>query len=178
MKLSDRVLEGLAAMVVGDHAPFPYRSSSRITKFFERCGFSYAHDGTTRRYWAKRLAELNLGPAQTPDLPSNEMLRVVVELFEGDNFGSEDERQAGLEDLNKLWSRQGLVAYFDPSGRCYVRNDGSGVNPSSLPREPRPLSQMEIDQRQKLADFSTKQARMSLPSVFSSPSSSDLAFTA
>jgi len=38
MKLSDRILEELAKMVVGDAKHFPYRSSSYITRFFARCG--------------------------------------------------------------------------------------------------------------------------------------------
>lgn len=38
MKLSERVLEELAPMVVGDAKQFPYRSSHFITRFFARCG--------------------------------------------------------------------------------------------------------------------------------------------
>jgi hypothetical protein len=49
MKLNDRVIEGLAEMVVGDNHLFPYRSSSQITDYFQRCGFPLVHDGTTHR---------------------------------------------------------------------------------------------------------------------------------
>jgi hypothetical protein len=38
LKLSDRTLDKLAKMVVGDEKHFPYRSSKYITLFFERCG--------------------------------------------------------------------------------------------------------------------------------------------
>jgi hypothetical protein len=85
MKLSDRTLEVLAKMVVGDAKHFPYRSSSYITKFFARCGLSFVHDGTTRPFWAQqRLAELNLGASQSADLPSNDLCRVISELFDPD----------------------------------------------------------------------------------------------
>src|SRR6266481_117072 len=42
MQLHDRVLEGLADMVVGDNTVFPYRSSYYITKFFRQCDLPYA----------------------------------------------------------------------------------------------------------------------------------------
>jgi hypothetical protein len=45
MKLTDRALEKLAEMVVGDHPQFLYRSSHYITRFFRRCGLPFVHDG-------------------------------------------------------------------------------------------------------------------------------------
>jgi hypothetical protein len=67
MKLSERVLEELAKMVVGDAKHFPYRSSSYITRFFRRCDLPFVHDGSTRPRWAQeRLAELNLGLHSLP----------------------------------------------------------------------------------------------------------------
>jgi hypothetical protein len=87
MKLNDRVLQGLAEMVVGDNHLFPYRSSSQITDYLQRCSFPLVHDGTTRRSWAKeRLAELNLGPSFAPDLPSDDLLRIIAELFDPTDF--------------------------------------------------------------------------------------------
>src|SRR5580704_2055951 len=73
MKLSERTLEELAKMVVGDAKHFPYRSSYHITRFFARCGLPFEHDGSTRPIWAReRLAELNLGQGSSPDLPSDD----------------------------------------------------------------------------------------------------------
>jgi len=87
MKLSPYVLEELAKMVVGDADHFPYRSSHYITTFFARCGLPFVHDGTTRPRWTKdRLEELNLGAAQSPDLPSDDLCRVIHELFDQDDF--------------------------------------------------------------------------------------------
>jgi hypothetical protein len=172
LKLSERTLEGLAKMVVGDARHFPYRSSSKITKFFQRCGFSFVHDGSTRARWAQeRLAELNLGTAQSADLPSDDLCRVVTELFDPDDFEDHNEMRArqdhpgpivveylasvvdALEALNKQIARYGLVAYLDESNRCHLRSIGSGISTTTLSQQTRPLSQEEIAQRQKLAHF-------------------------
>lgn len=155
MKLGSRVLEGLSEMVVGDNGLFPYRSSSQITRFFRRCDLPFTHDGTTRRLWAEqRLAELDAAPSQSADLPSDALLRVIAELLEADDFEGKDLTvEPALEALNKLLKRTGLVAYLDATGRCYVRNTGTGLNSSTLSQQPRPLSQEELTQRQQLADF-------------------------
>lgn len=116
-------------MVVGDAKSFPYRSSSYITKFFSRCGLSFVHDGSTRAWWAKeRLTELNLGNGQSADLPSDDLCRVISELFDGDDFERHNERlqkvgdtnpdrsadlEHALAAFNKLVRREGLIAYLD-----------------------------------------------------------------
>ena len=100
------------------------------------------------------LAELNLGRSQMQDLPSDDLLRVVAELFDPEDF--EDKKLAvepALEAFNKLLKRSGLVAYLDAAGRCCLRNTGTGINSSILPQQPRPLSQEELAQRQKLAAY-------------------------
>jgi Restriction endonuclease len=169
MKLSDRVLELLAKMVVGDAKYFPYRSSSYITKFFARCGLPFVHDGTTRRIWAQeRLAELNLGASQSADLPPDDLCRVISELFDPDDFERHNERlsnsgetnpdgfadtEKALTSCNKAFQRHGIVAYFDASGRCHLRSTGAGVSTASFSLQTRPLSAQELEQRQKLAQF-------------------------
>jgi hypothetical protein len=167
MKLSERVLEELARMVVGDAKQFPYRSSHFITRFFARCGLPFVHDGTTRPKWAQeRLAELNLGAAQSADLPSDDLCRIISELFDPDDFERHNDKVAGPEyhvdvqlalgSFNKLVQRAGLIAYLDESGRCYLRSTGTGILSASFSQRTRPLSQDEIAQRQKLADFLDK----------------------
>jgi hypothetical protein len=169
MKLSDRTLEVLAKMVVGDAKHFPYRSSSYITKFFARCGLPFVHDGTTRAFWAQqRLTELNLGASQSADLPSDDLCHVISELFDPDDFDRHNEkhanagetdpdrfanRESALADFNYAFKRYGVVAYFDASGRCYLRSTGTGVSTATFSQQSRPLSPQEIDQRQKLAQF-------------------------
>ena len=169
MKLSDRTLEELAKMVVGDAKHFPYRSSYYITKFFSRCGLPFIHDGSTRAIWTRqRLAELNLGSSQSADLPSEDLCRVVSELFDYDDFERHNEKRQQVGDthpdymadfetalaaFNKIVHRQGLIAYLDDSGRCYLRSTGTGISTATFSQLPRPLSQEEIEQRKKLAAF-------------------------
>ncbi len=88
MKFRDYTLEGLAKMVIGDNRHFPYRSSSHITRFFERCDLNYVHDGSTRWRWTKEdaLSVLNGEPSYSPDLPSNALVRVMAELFDHEDF--------------------------------------------------------------------------------------------
>jgi hypothetical protein len=168
MKLSERILEKLAEMVVGDADHFPYRGSSYITRFFARCGLPFIHDGSTRPVWAReRLSELNLGAAQSADLPSDDLCRVISELFDQDDFERYNDRggvspehladvQLALASFNKLVQRAGLIAYLDESGRCYLRSTGTGMSSASFSQATRPLSQEEIVQRQKLANFLDK----------------------
>ena len=170
MKLSDRTLEGLGKMVVGDARHFPYRTGTAVTKLFKRCGLHFIHDGSTRATWAEhRLAELNLGTAQSVDLPSDDICRVITELFDPDDYDDHNshradsqgivsmEEYAAIEDalpaLNKLISRHGIVAYLDESGRCHLRSTGTGISTATLTQPMRPLSQEETAQRQKLAVF-------------------------
>jgi hypothetical protein len=155
MKLRDYLLEKLAEMVIGDHPAFPYRSSYFITRFFNRCALPYVHDGSTRKFWtADRLKELNNAPNQSPDLPSDAILRVVDELFDADDFDkAEKSKDSALIELNKVLDKQDLEAYFDASGRCYVRNTGSGVNSSAALQQPRPLTSEEIAQPSMVAGF-------------------------
>ena len=156
-------------MVVGDAKYFPYRSSFYITQFFSECGLSFVHDGTTRPIWTReRLAGLNLGNGQSAELPSDELCRVISKLFDADHFerhnaklqsrGDTDpdhiaDHEQALAAFNKLVQRQGLIAYLDDSGRCYLRSNGTGVSTATFSQLSRPLSQQEIEQRQKLAAF-------------------------
>ena len=148
VKLSERTLEELAKMVVGDAKYFPYRSSYYITQFFSRCGLPFAHDGTTRPFWTReRLAELNLGNGQSADLPSDDLCHVISELFNADDFERHNNKlqnrgdtdpdhiadlEQALTAFNKLVQRQGLIAYFDDSGRCYLRSTGTGVSTATF----------------------------------------------
>jgi hypothetical protein len=165
LKLTERTLEELSKMVVGDAEHFPYRSSYYITKFFARCGLPFKHDGTTRPTWtAERLKELNIGAAQSSDLPSDDLCRVISEMFDPDDFDDYNNKSStgpqhlsevtlALDSFNKLVRRHGIVAYLDDSGRGYLRSTGTGVSTESFSQQTRPLSVEEIAQRQKLAAF-------------------------
>ena len=140
-------------MVVGDNSLFPYRSSSRISQDFARC-ITLFHDGSTRKWWAKERLGLNMGVCHTQDLPSNDLLQVISELFDTEDFDGADKKvEPALAGLKQAFSRHGLVAYLDEAGRRYVRDTKTGVNSSTLPPQSRPLSPEEIAQRQKLVEF-------------------------
>jgi len=169
MKLDDRVIEGLAAMVSGNHKEFPYRKGWEIGNFFNNCGFLFQSDNSSREPWTQKcLAQINLGPASSADLPSDGLVRVIPELLDPVDFDRHNDRIDGsmsyaedpslyperaLAAFNKLVARHGLVAYFDPSGRCHIRNTGTGYSSASSPQQPRPLSKEEIEQREKLEEF-------------------------
>lgn len=155
MKLREYALEKLAEMVVGNAGAFPYRSSSKITSFFTRCELPFAHDGSTRSRWVQQvLKQLNNGPSHSVDLPSDSLVRVIVELLDEDDFQRDAKvREPALEALNKVLDREGLLAYLDDAGRCHLRNSGTGATSSALPRTPRPLSVEEVAQRAKVSEF-------------------------
>lgn len=112
--------------------------------------------------------ELNSGNGHSADLPSDDLCRIITELFEVDDFERHNERldnqrdtdpehRANLElvlgAFNKIGKRQGLEVYVDDSGRCYLRSTGTGVSTETLSQQSRPLSPLEIEQRKKLASF-------------------------
>jgi hypothetical protein len=71
MEFKRRTLSQLADMVCGnadqgETALFRYRSSSRITEFFQDCDTEYMHDGSTRAAWvADTLREILAEPQPT-----------------------------------------------------------------------------------------------------------------
>jgi hypothetical protein len=155
VRLREFILEKLAVMVVGDEPHFPYRSSSFITRFFARCGLPFEHDGSTRWRWAlERLKELNLGTSQSVDLPSDEIVRVLRELFDVDDFDRAGlSREAALEAMNLVLAKHALSGYFASDGQFCVRNTGTGQSTAAAVYEQRPLSAEEIAQRRQVADF-------------------------
>jgi hypothetical protein len=152
-------------MVVGDAQHFPRRSSYFITKFFQHCGLPFKHDGTTRPIWASdRLKELNTGSGQFPDLPSDDLCRIISELFNPEEFDAYNNKNTtgpqelaeltlALESFNRLVKRYGIVAYLDDNERCFLRSTGTGVSTESFSQKNRPLSVEELAQRAKLAAF-------------------------
>jgi hypothetical protein len=155
MKLSNRALQTLAKMVCGDHKDFPYRSSSYITSFFERCSLPFVHKGETRAWWTEeRLKELNLNVASSPDLPSDDLIRVISELFDHEDFEKANLTfQPAIFSLNRVLEKEGLICAVDHIGKCTIQNTGTGANSANTPQRTRPLSATEIEQRNKLAVF-------------------------
>lgn len=91
MKLSPRTIRDLAQMICGSHGTankyqwsnFIYRSSSELTEFFVySCELDHRHDGSTRDSWVIGvLTELNESHITNPSLPSDKIIRVIIELL-------------------------------------------------------------------------------------------------
>jgi|GEM_PF-2672162 hypothetical protein len=103
------------------------------------------HGGATWRIWAKEvLTELNEQPEDNMDLPPSGIVRVIMELFDEDDFArGEKQREPALEELNRLLARDHPAAYFDDAGCCFVRNTGTGTASTKSSASERPLSKEE-----------------------------------
>lgn len=154
MKFHHRNLRAIAECVIGDNDEFLYRSSSRITQFFEECDLDYAHDGSTRWAWTSdRLAELLDEPQPAPNtLPPRfvHVLRVLMQ--KADATDDDPDRARALTELNKPLSREGYEAFYSEDQLLYVRHIGS--QKISAPTSPhRPLTQAEIQRRENLSAY-------------------------
>jgi hypothetical protein len=114
-----------------------------------------AHTGSTRDYWVGQvLGEINLGLASTPALPSDSIIRVIQELLDISEFDHlQLDRNKALEDVNKELLRDGIEAYLDVSGRCFVRTSDKRVTSMMSKVQPRPLSATELSRRKEIQEF-------------------------
>lgn len=159
MKLSKRTLTSISQMICGSSgggtsyawANFPYRSSKYLTRFFENCDLDYIHDGSTREDWVfERLQELNEQPSSTPQFPSDELVRVISELMDPSSFIQDKlDRPAALADLNLVLSRDGLQAYMDELGQCFLRNSSGSTSSEQFSRRQR-WTPEELERRSEL----------------------------
>lgn len=163
MRLSARTVGDLAELVCGasgggggfEWPNFPYRSSSRLTEFFRNCDLEYIHQGETRKWWVEEvLKELNKAPSSSPHLPPDNIIRVVQELLDPLDFQrAELDQDAALEDLNTVFSRDGLEVYLDGSRRAHVRNRDTEATSANLKIQSRPLTDEELRRRAQAEGF-------------------------
>ena len=88
-KIGAAFLMRLAGMICGDEPfkYFPYRSSSKLTRFFVGLDLNYVHDGSTRVNWVNdALKEINKLPGISQAMPSREMTGVIEAVVHPDNF--------------------------------------------------------------------------------------------
>jgi hypothetical protein len=161
MLLHNRTLSDLADMICGGTGSFfgssardephlfPYRSSSVLTEFFQNCDLDFRHDGSTRKSWVQTVLEkLHAAPSSNPHLPSDPLVRVIEELMDPTDFGKRGlDRSAALVELNKSIGRDGLQAYFDGAGRCYLRNLGTKTTSAGSRRATRAWTAEELTRR-------------------------------
>jgi len=56
----------LALIICGDNEKFPYKSSTKLTEFFQNLGYNFIHNGETRKTWVKeKLEQLNVKEIHT-----------------------------------------------------------------------------------------------------------------
>ncbi|HRQ58206.1 MAG TPA: hypothetical protein PLN31_12365 [Azoarcus taiwanensis] len=154
MKFKDRNLRAIAEMVIGDADYFPYRSSSYITRFFQECDMDFAHDGSTRWWWAsERLSELLAEPQPGPNLLPERFVHVLrVLMHKSDAEEDDPNRDLALEALNKPLSREGYEAFYGEDNLLYVRHIGTQA--ISLAANPhRPFTPKELARRDQLIGF-------------------------
>lgn len=154
MKFKPRNLRAIAECVIGDNQAFPYRSSSRITHFFEECDLEFVHDGSTRWAWTvDRLAELLAEPTTQPTTLPQPFARVLrVLLDRADALVGDEDRTASLEALNIPLRREGYEAFLDEAGIAHFRHIATN-KVSEVANPHRPLTPSEQKRRDLLLAF-------------------------
>ena len=141
-------------MVIGDAGPFPYRSSSFITRFFEECDLDFVHDGSTRWAWtAGRLGELLAEPQPVAHALPERFVNVLRTLMLKSDAADDDPgRVKALAALNAPLMREGFEAYYGEDDLLYVRHIASRTV-SSAASPHRPLTPAEVKRRNQLAAY-------------------------
>lgn len=141
-------------MVIGDEKPFPYRSSSYITEFFQECDLDFVHDGSTRWSWtADRLAELLAEPQPALNALPERFMVVLRTLMDKREASDDDpDRKLALEALNRPLKREGFEAYYAEDEILYVRHIATRT--ISIVASPhRPFSAAEMQKHRQLSLF-------------------------
>lgn len=159
MKFKKRTLMQIADMIcgnfTGEESLFHYRSSSRLTEFFQDCETDYEHDGSTRNLWvAKTLHEILAGPHPNESTPPETFLRVIRALMDQGNASNEGpERKGALALLNAGLVREGFEAFYAADKQCYLRHLASNSVVMASPNPHRPFSASELKKRGQLATY-------------------------
>jgi hypothetical protein len=190
MRLHKRTLESLADMVCGNppaslrpnettqrHSNFPYRSSTYLTRFFEDCDLVYVHKNSTRKWWVMDvLGELN-DQTSEPDLPSPNLIRVLQELMDRENFTDTTQRASALDDLNAALIRDSLRAFFDERGSTHIQSTAvPGATSRDLPKKT-PWTKDQLAYRQRCETYLDEASEDDFIETVLAPLFSALGFT-
>lgn len=160
MQLAQLTLSRLAEMICGqsgfggsyDWPNFPYRSSSKLTRFFHNIELDFTHRGETRQPWVlDALTQLNRNPSSDPRLPSDDLVRVIQAIFDPVEFNDETYPGA-LASGNKVLARDNLKIEAIDS-QVVVSHIPTGVNSTQVKPTNRPLSTAERLRREKLLGY-------------------------
>ena len=162
MNFKDRTIRELAKMICGDFELektfFYYRTSSRLTEFFQDCDTDYRHDGSTRRDWVadvlkKILSESPPGSHLPPETFAS-VIRVLMN--KEDALHESPERKEALKLLNITLKREGFEAFYAPDDQCYLRHIGTDTVIQNSPDPHRPFTEAELKKREQLANYLNK----------------------
>jgi len=159
MEFKQRTFREIADMVCGNFEAkdsfFKYRSSSYLTEFFRDCDTDYAHDGSTRGAWvSETLQKILAEPQPNPAIPPDTFSRVIrVLMDQGDALNEEPDRPKALAILNTALAREGYEAFYAPDKKCHLKHIATNTIAIASPNPHRPLSQLEIERRQKLVVY-------------------------
>src|SRR5882762_9122387 len=100
MKFKKRTLNQIADMICGnfknEESFFRYRSSSRLTEFFQDCDTDHRHDGSTRNYWvAETLKTILKEPQASANVPPETFARVIRVLMDQEDAENEEPQRKG-----------------------------------------------------------------------------------
>ncbi|SFB04107.1 hypothetical protein SAMN04515620_11429 [Collimonas sp. OK607] len=158
MQFKQRSLMQLADMICGNFSEsesfFLYRSSIRITEFFQDCDTDYSHDGSTRNYWvAETLKTILTEPQNSANTPPDTFARVIVTLMDqGDALHEGSDRSGALSILNATLAREGFEAFYGTDKHCHLRH--IATNTIAIAANPhRPFSAAELKRRDRLNTY-------------------------
>ncbi len=152
----------IADMICGNFSEpenfFSYRSSGRITEFFQDCDTDYSHDGSTRNYWvAETLKNILTEPQPNANTPPETFARVIrILMDQGDALHEGPERPAALALLNAALVREGFEAFYGPDKQCYLRHIATNTIVTAAANPHRPFSAAELKRRDQLIAYLDK----------------------
>ena len=159
MKLKTKTINDIAEMICGnfeqDKSYFCYRSGRNLTEFFEDCGFSYVHDGSTRQRWVvDTLKEILSSSSNHPHFLSDAFVVVIRTLMDQSDATNEgQERQDALKQLNISLVREGFQAYYDEYGVCQIRNTNTRATSSAILSPQKAWTKEQQKTREQLAKY-------------------------
>ena len=159
MQFKQRTLKQLADMICGNFPEpesfFPYRSSSRITEFFQDCDTDYEHDGSTRNLWvAEALSNILAEPHSNASTPPETFARVIRTLMDqGDSLHEAADRPGAITLLNAALTREGFEAFYGNDKRCHLRHIATNTIATLAANPHRPFSPAEITRREQLISY-------------------------
>jgi hypothetical protein len=159
MEFKQRTLMQIADMICGNYNAeetfFVYRSSSRLTEFFQDCETDYVHGNATRNYWvADCLKDILAQPQAGPNVPPDAFARVINTLMDPTDAMHEGaDRPSAIATLNAALARERFEAFYAEGGSCYLRHVPTNTVATPAPNPHRPFSAAELKRREQLIAY-------------------------